>query len=203
MDIMEQDTRKEEKKAKEADNNSSIACPNCEEPLERYWSICPACLCPIKKMHAVACLGCRLQGTFYVPRTLSPPFYCDQTVSHIGTRKLRKALFRNKTSSHQSQGSLTQEKLLRCDRVPRPHWRICPDCKAPLQKKKKKEKRKRTSACSVGTTVIATWEDGNKYPGRILEIDKKRMTIVWDGEDTYSFVRPSEVIERSTNKPCT
>mmetsp|Transcript_25760 Transcript_25760/g.41633 ORF Transcript_25760/g.41633 Transcript_25760/m.41633 type:complete len:84 (+) Transcript_25760:138-389(+) len=75
--------------------------------------------------------------------------------------------------------------------------------KEKKKKKKKKEKRKRTSACSVGTTVIATWEDGNKYPGRILEIDKKRMTIVWDGEDTYSFVRPSEVIERSTNKPCT
>eukprot|EP00466_Bigelowiella_natans_P000028 jgi/Bigna1/125320/aug1.1_g28 len=59
--------------------------------------------------------------------------------------------------------------------------------KKEKKKKKKKEKRKRTSACSVGTTVIATWEDGSKYPGRILEIDKKRMTIVWDGEDTYSF----------------
>jgi len=70
------------------------------------------------------------------------------------------------------------------------------------RKKKKKKKIKRTSRCSVGSSVIATWIDGENYPGRILEVDKNQMTIVWDKEDTYSFVKPSQVVEKSTNQPC-
>ena len=96
----------EEEEEEEEEDLPLIPCPACQEPLEEYWNICPSCTVSVRNSASYTCMQCKCSSTkFTYSFSSASSFLCTESLSFPATPTPL------------------------CNRILKPSWRICPDCK--------------------------------------------------------------------------